>query len=194
MRSTFLAAVIVSFASGVQASTWSSFSDSLATEDVSPKVSQVKHLIESSHVPEDFKISKKDVAAIFIAVGYEDLDLDDKYGESTIYAKLDDDLGLGRVGCFINIGAHDMTLRAYFGAKEVTAARKAVIADLWDSNKRLSHVYVDNDGDFVLESDTFLSTNTAANAYIVKHFAETFALSAMVFKREAARETFKDEF
>ena len=51
---------------------------------------------------------------------------------------------------------------------------------------------MDKDGNFVIESDLFLTTNTAMGAELIKNFAGTFAMSAKVFMMEALLALVKD--
>lgn len=179
--------LLLSYAPGANAGLFSDLLRNLIEEDVdlSPKVADMKKLIDHSEVVEDFEVSTKDVAALFTAVGYENVR---NVKTRSFMVSFDDDLFDSEIKVRILVGSQDITARAIFGAPRDLGAAGALahlkVASKWDDEKRLSHCYVDSDGDFVLESDLFLTKNTAMNAELVKNFAGTFALSAKVFMHE----------
>jgi len=174
----------------------------LTEEDINLDAAQIEQyktmIADAPEKPDDAMGTKlADVAALFSAIGYEDVKM---MGSSAFRVNFDDDLtalaarGLkGALKVIVNVAGSTLTMNAHFGKViEGFAAFKTVTE--WNENKRLSCAYIDkDDGDLVLQSDVFLSSSVTANAEIIKHAAATFAVSSGVFMKEVVSAKFRSE-
>ena len=172
----------------------------LTEEDINLDAAQIEQyktmIADAPEKPDDAMGTKlADVAALFSAIGYEDVKM---MGSSAFRVNFDDDLtalasAQGGLKVVVNVAGSTLTMNAHFGKViEGFAAFKTVTE--WNENKRLSCAYIDkDDGDLVLQSDVFLSSSVTANAEIIKHAAATFAVSSGVFMKEVVSAKFRSE-
>jgi hypothetical protein len=173
----------------------------LTEEDVNLDAAQIEQyksmIADAPEKPDDAMGTKlADVAALFSAIGYEDVKM---MGSSAFRVNFDDDLTAlaaqmkGGLKVVVNVAGSTLTMNAHFGKViEGFAAFKTVTQ--WNENKRLSCAYIDkDDGDLVLQSDVFLSSSVTANAEIIKNAAATFAVSSGAFMEEVVSAKFRSE-
>jgi hypothetical protein len=120
--------------------------------------------------PSSLVLSASDIMEIISRSGYDSMQLN----ENSLILTVD---AISSTKCVVAVGKNDIRIYWMHSTPDALKPKAPVLVANWNKKHRFSKLYLDDDGDFVLENDLMLSLDVDINVALMTRLMKSFTSS-----------------